>query len=88
MIWLVSWAARWLFAVYLLGDAIGCFFYSVAAWDGIEERFHKRLAMWKRQYISKGGRITLIRSSLSSLPIYFMSILHQPRMVRMRLEKI
>ncbi|KAJ9686044.1 hypothetical protein PVL29_015095 [Vitis rotundifolia] len=63
-------------------------FNSVAAWDGIEERFRKRLAMWKRQYISKGGRITLILSSLSSLPIYFMSIFHLPRVVRMRLEKI
>ena len=44
--------------------------------------------MWKRQYISKGGRITLIRSTLSNLPIYFMSIFHLPRAVRMRLEKI
>ncbi|RVW98222.1 hypothetical protein CK203_031888 [Vitis vinifera] len=27
----------------------------LASWDGIEERFRKRLAMWKWQYISKGG---------------------------------
>ena len=53
-----------------------------------EERFRKRLAMWKRQYISKGGRITLIRSTLSNLPIYFMSIFQLPRAIRMRLEKI
>ena len=44
--------------------------------------------MWKRQYISKGGRITLIRSTLSNLPIYFMSIFQIPRAVRIRLEKI
>ncbi|RVX04483.1 putative ribonuclease H protein [Vitis vinifera] len=44
--------------------------------------------MWKRQYISKGGRITLIRSTLSNLPIYFMSIFQLPRAIRMRLEKI
>lgn len=42
--------------------------------------------MWKRQYISKGGRITLIRSS--SWPIYFMSILHLPRVVKLKLEQI
>ena len=42
--------------------------------------------MWKRQYISKGGRITLIRSS--SLPIYYMSILHLPRVVKLKLEQI
>ena len=31
--------------------------------------------MWKRQYISKGGRLTLIQNTLSSMPIYFVSIL-------------
>ena len=71
-----------------LGMPLGASFNSMAAWDGIEERFRKRLAMWKRQYISKGGRITLIHSSLSYLSIYFMSIFHLPRVVRMRLEKI
>ena len=71
-----------------LGMPLGAPFKSIGVWDGIEERFRKRLAMWKRQYISKGGRITLIRSTLSNLPIYFMSIFHLPRAVRIRLEKI
>ena len=71
-----------------LGMPLGAPFKSAAAWNGIEERFHKRLAMWKRQYISKGGRITLIRSTLSNLLIYFMSIFQLPRVVRMRLEHI
>ena len=57
-----------------LGMPLGAPFKSAAAWDGIEERFRKKLAMWKNQYISKGGRITLVRSTLSNLPIYFMSI--------------
>ena len=60
----------------------------VGVWDGIKERFRKRLAMWKRQYISKEGRVTLIQSTLSNLSIYFMSIFQLPRAVRMRLEKI
>ncbi|RVW41121.1 hypothetical protein CK203_069690 [Vitis vinifera] len=34
-------------------------------WDGVEERIRRRLALWKRQYISKGGRITLIKSALA-----------------------
>lgn len=57
-------------------------------WDGVEERFWKRLAMWKRQFISKGGRITLIWSTLSSIPIYFMFFMHMLRVVRLRLEQI
>ena len=44
--------------------------------------------MWKRQYFSKGGRITLIRRTLSSLRIYFMSLFRMPRRVRLRLEQI
>ncbi|RVW17151.1 Serine protease SPPA, chloroplastic [Vitis vinifera] len=70
------------------GMPLGAPFKSSGIWDGIEERFKRRLAMWKRQYISKGGRITLIRSTLSNLPIYFMSIFQIPRAVRIRLEKI
>nr|CAN82017.1 hypothetical protein VITISV_003416 [Vitis vinifera] len=71
-----------------LGLPLGAPFNSLAMWDGVEERFRRRLAMWKRQYISKGGRLTLIRSTLSSMPIYFMSPFYLPRKVRLRLEKI
>ena len=63
-------------------------FKSEVVWDGVEERFRKRLAMWKKQYISKGGRLTLIQSTLSSMPIYFMSFFYMPRKIRLRLEKI
>ena len=33
---------------------------AMGVWDTIEERFRKRLTSWKKQYISKGGRLTLI----------------------------
>ena len=36
---------------------------SVAAWDRVEEQFRKRLGLWKCQYISKGGRTSLVRRS-------------------------
>ena len=48
----------------------------------------KKLALWKRQFISKGGRIILIRSTLASMPTYLMSLLRMPREVKLRLEKI
>ena len=62
---------------------LGALHKSVVAWDGMEERFWKRLAMWKRQFISKGGR-----STLSNIPIYYMSLLRMPKVVRLRLEQI
>ena len=71
-----------------LGIPLGANHKSMAVWDGVEERFRKRLAKWKRQFISKGGRMTLIRSTLSSMPIYLMSLLQIPRVVILRLEKI
>ena len=46
-------------------------FKSMTAWDRVKERFRKRLTMWERQYISKGGRLTLIRNTLSSLEGFF-----------------
>ncbi|KAL6321191.1 hypothetical protein AAG906_015535 [Vitis piasezkii] len=72
-----------------LGLPLGAPHKSVVVWDGVEERMKKRLALWKRQFISKGeGRITLIRSTLASMPIYLMSLMRIPRVVRLRLEKI
>ncbi|KAJ9689584.1 hypothetical protein PVL29_014988 [Vitis rotundifolia] len=57
-------------------------------WDGLEERVRRRLARWKQQYISKGGRLTLIKSTLASMPIYQMSIFRMPKIVARRLEKV
>ena len=71
-----------------LGLPLGAPHKSVGIWDLIEERFRRRLATWKRQYISKGGRVTLIRSTLSNLPIYFMYLFQNPSLVCKRLEKI
>ena len=56
--------------------------------DGVEEKFRKKLAWWKSHYILKGGRLTLIRSTLSNIPTYLMSLFPLPRGVMFRLEKI
>ena len=71
-----------------LGLALGAPHKLVGIWDPIEERFRRRLAIWKHQYISKGGQVTLIRSTLSNLSIYFMSLFRIPSLVCKRLEKI
>ena len=71
-----------------LGLPLGALHKSVGIWDPIKERFKRRLATWKRQYISKGGRVTLIRNTMSNLPIYFMSLFSILSLVCKRLEKI
>ena len=71
-----------------LGLPLGAKHKAQSVWDSVEERFRKRLASWKLHYISKGVRATLIRSSLSSLPIYHLSLFRAPQKVCARLEKI
>ena len=74
--------------LYSLKFICSILYRAMGVWDSIEKRFRKRLSSWKRQYISKGGRLTLIRSTLSSLPIYFLSLFRMPKLVCSRLEKI
>ena len=38
-----------------LGLPLGMKRKSTQVWDEVEERFKTKLALWKRQYISKGG---------------------------------
>ena len=57
-------------------------------WNPILERMERRLVDWKRMYLSKGGKVTLIKSSLSSLPTYFLSLFPLPGKVAKRMEKL
>ncbi|RVX19065.1 putative ribonuclease H protein [Vitis vinifera] len=71
-----------------LGLPLGAHHKAMSMWDEVEERMRRRLALWKRQYISKGGRITLIKSTLASMPIYQLSLFRMPKIVAKRLEKL
>ncbi|RVW83658.1 putative ribonuclease H protein [Vitis vinifera] len=59
-----------------------------SVWDGVEKRVRWKLTLWKRQFISKGGRITLIKSTLASMPLYQLSLFRMPKIVARRLEKL
>ncbi|KAJ9705958.1 hypothetical protein PVL29_003867 [Vitis rotundifolia] len=66
-------------SVYL-GLPLGAHHKASSMWDGVEERMRKKLACWKRQYISKGGRLTLIKSTLASSPICQLSLFRMPKL--------
>jgi len=57
-------------------------------WNSVIEKIEAKLAGWKRLYLSKGGRLTLINSTISSLPMYFLSLFLIPMGVANRLEKL
>ncbi|GKV04742.1 hypothetical protein SLEP1_g16855 [Rubroshorea leprosula] len=42
-------------------------------WQPMVQSVERKLASWKGRYLSMGGRITLINSVLSSLPVFLMS---------------
>ena len=43
-------------------------------WNPILEKMERKLAGWKKLYLSKGGRVALIKSTLSNIPTYFLSL--------------
>ncbi|WVZ53298.1 hypothetical protein U9M48_004264 [Paspalum notatum var. saurae] len=55
-------------------------------WRKVEERFKKRLSSRKSKHLSTDGRLTLINSVLSSLPMYMMSFFAIPKGVLRKLD--
>lgn len=53
-----------------LGLPLGASFKSSGIGNGVIEKMEKRLASWKMQYLSKGGRLTLINNVLDNIPTY------------------
>ena len=71
-----------------LGMLLGASFKSKSIWNSIVEKMECKLAGWKSLYLSKGGRLTLLKSTLSSLPMYYLSLFTIPASVAQRIEKI
>ena len=57
-----------------LGMPLGTSFKTTSIWNPILEKMEKKLSGWKHLYLSKGGRLMLLNSTLSSLPTYFFFI--------------
>ena len=57
-------------------------------WDPILRKGERKLATWKHRHISFGGRVTLINSILTAIPIYFFSFFRVPSKIIVKLEAI
>jgi hypothetical protein len=71
-----------------LGMPLGARHKATSTWDDIVVNMERRLASWQRLYLSKGARVTLIKSTLSNLPTYFLSLFSIPTRVANRFEKL
>jgi hypothetical protein len=70
-----------------LGLSLGAPFKCKGIWDGVVEKMIRRLGSWKKIYLSRGGRLTLIKSMLSSLLTY-LSFFHLLASIATILERI
>ena len=57
-------------------------------WQGVVERFEKKLGNCKGKLLSSGGRLVLINSVLSNLPIFMMSFFEIPTGILEKLDFI
>jgi hypothetical protein len=69
-----------------LGMPLGALHKAFAMWDPILEKVEHCLVGWKKLYLSKGGRLTLLKSTLSSMLTYFMFLFPIPIKVARRIE--
>ena len=71
-----------------LGMPLGTPYKIASIWNPILEKMEKKLSGWKPLYLSKGGRLTLLKSNLSSLPTYYLFLFTIPVAMADRLECI
>jgi hypothetical protein len=71
-----------------LGLPLGASFKATSIWNGVIEKVERRLASWKKLYLSKGGQLTLIKSTLSNIPTYYLLLFPILVNVAQRLERL
>ncbi|KAI3507508.1 hypothetical protein L1887_22495 [Cichorium endivia] len=76
------------FPCYFLGLPIGVNMKLSRNWNVVIEKFKSKLSKWKSKMMSFGGRLTLVNSVLSSLPLYYFSLFKAPKKVINSLESI
>ncbi|GAU47989.1 hypothetical protein TSUD_272340 [Trifolium subterraneum] len=61
-----------------LGLPIGGDARKLQFWYPLVDKIRNRLSGWKRKHLSMGGRLILLKSVLSSMPVYFLSFFKAP----------
>ena len=58
----------------------------VADWQPVVGKVEQRLEGWKAKILSKGGRLVLLRSVLSAIPTFYLSVFKIPGSIEQRLS--
>lgn len=57
-----------------LGLPVGANMRKAFSWDSIISKFQSKLSSWKAKMLLFAGRLVLIKSVMSNLPVYFFSL--------------
>ncbi|GJT70951.1 RNA-directed DNA polymerase, eukaryota, reverse transcriptase zinc-binding domain protein [Tanacetum coccineum] len=71
-----------------LGTKVGGSMARSHAWEEVINKVSYRLSKWKMNTLSIGGRLTLLKSVLGSIPIFHLSIFKAPLTILRKLESI
>ncbi|GJX41629.1 RNA-directed DNA polymerase, eukaryota, partial [Tanacetum coccineum] len=67
---------------------VGCNMNHIDSWKPMIDKFNKKLSSWKAKLLFVGGRLTLLKSVIGSLAIYYMYIFKVPVTVLQMLESL
>jgi len=56
-------------------------------WKGMVEKIREKLVVWKGKHLSFNGRITLLKSTITTVPLY-LSMFKLPSKVRNDIKRI
>ncbi|KAJ0434249.1 putative RNA-directed DNA polymerase [Helianthus annuus] len=71
-----------------LGLQVGANMNLCRHWKPVLDTFQRRLSVWKAKTLSFGGRVTMIKSVLNSLPTYYFSLYRAPEKVIELLDRM
>ena len=78
----------WGSSSFILRNAVVLGRVTKSLWNPVGERVETKFSTWKANYLSIGGRVTLIKSVLSNLPVYYFSMFRCPTTIIKRLERL
>ena len=76
------------FPFVYLGLPVGENMARLKGWEKLVDKFRGRLSSWKVSTLSAGGRLTLIKSVLGGLGIYYLSMFVLPVAIAKKLESL
>nr|KAJ0214953.1 hypothetical protein LSAT_V11C300147850 [Lactuca sativa] len=71
-----------------LGVPVGANMSQKRSWQPVIDRVQNKLSLWKAKTLSFGGRLTLVKTVLGSLPLFYFSIFKAPISIIDNLEKL